>query len=417
MVKNKRIEILFPLIIFSVLLCARFHSAMFHGGRFMAEEGCIFFEKAWNSSWSEALFFSYGGYLNIVANASTLLAYHFMPLADAPYLTMGIALLFQLCAPWLILTAKDAWLASYRVRLIAVTVLLVVPEWVEVSLHSVHSQYHLALCCGLILALDTEKGWREYLRCALLFCAPLSGPGGVVMAPLFILRAIADRTRVRMAECLVINVASAIQILLFFHKFQTRAYSVNCYDYVLVFLIRYVMTPLIGLKHTVIHIGQSLQTMEQEGNTPYPFVMVAVCLLGLCVGTLIYQMIFNKRSHEAVWLALAGGAHALVSMFGALGGAITLFPPYFAERYIFVGQSLFSLSIVCLAVTGTPVVKKICWYLVAIMVVMGIYHFITPFNKNMLHGPSWWVEVTRWEKNHDTALHIWPQPEWNMHLH
>lgn len=416
MIKKEKLQTLFQLIIFSILLCAQFHSAVFHGGRFMAEEGCIFFEKAWNSSWSDALFFSYGGYLNIVANASTLLACHLMPLADAPYFTMGVSLLLQLCAPWLVLTAKDAWLASYRVRLMAVALLLVVPEWVEVSLHSVHSQYHLSLCCGLILALATEKGWREHLRRVLLFLAPLSGPGGVVMAPLFILRALVDRTRARVIECLVINVASAIQMLLFFHKYQERTYDFNFHDYVLVFLTSYVMMPLIGIKPFITNIALSIQGMEKAGHTPYFPVGVALALLVLCAGTLVYQAVRNRASHEAAWLAIAGGTHALASMYGALGGASTVLVAGCAQRYVFVGQSLFALSIACLAVTGTPAIRTLCRYLVAIMLVMGTYHFITPFAKNMLHGPSWRGEVARWEQDHDAPLHIWPQPEWNMHL-
>ena len=414
---KKDYKVIVTIIIFSVLLCFQFHSALLHGGRFMAEEGCIFFEKAWTSSWSDALFFSYGGYLNIVANAGTLLAYHVMPLADAPYLTMGIALVFQLCAPWLVLTAKDAWLVSYRVRLMAVALLLLVPEWVEVSLHSVHSQYHLSLCCGLILALATGKGVCEYVRCALLFLAPLSGPGGVVMAPLFILRAAVDRSRARVVECMVINVASAVQLLLFFHKFQDRTYSVNFYDYALVFLTRYAMTPLMGFKPFIIKFANVIQEMEKGGRTPYLLVILAFCVIGLCVGTLIYQTVRNKQAEEAAWLALAGGMHALVSMYGALGGAITVIVPSYSQRYVFVGQSLFALSIACLAVTATPSVRKTCRYLVSIMLVVGMYHFITPFMKNMLHGPSWKAEVAHWEKDHDAPLHVWPPPEWNMHLH
>ncbi|MCE2565436.1 hypothetical protein [Komagataeibacter sp. FNDCF1] len=414
--KSNTKEVILPLLIFSFLLLARFYYALFHGGRFLAEEGNIFFEKAWTSSWSEALFYSYGGYLNIVANASTLLACRLMPLADAPYLTMAIALLFQICAPLLILTARDTWLATPRVRYIAAALLLLVPESAEVSLHSIHSQYHLALCAGLIVSLATETGWREGLRRILLFLAPLSGPGGVIFAPLFILRACVDRSRARLVECLLINVASAIQVLFFFKKFDDRVYSFNFYDFVLVFLNHYIMYPFIGLKHALVHFGMHLQDMERMGNPPYFFVGLTLVILVLLGAVLVYEAIRHSDAREAIWFALAGGMHASASLYGALGGAITAIPAGNAERYVFVGQSLFALCILCLAMTGTRVISRTCWYLVYIMLAMGAYHYIA-FGKNMVHGPSWWEETARWKQDHSHVLLIWPEePQWTMRL-
>ncbi|ATU73936.1 hypothetical protein SXCC_01153 [Gluconacetobacter sp. SXCC-1] len=413
--RNKK-EVLLPLALFSLLLLVRFHSALLQGGRFMAEEGSIFFEKACTSSWYDALFYSYGGYLNIVANASTLLAFHFMPVADAPYLTMAIALLFQLCAPLIILTARDAWLSTFRVRCTVTALLLLVPESAEVSLHSIHSQYHLALCCGLIVSMATETGWRESLRRILLFLAPLSGPGGVILAPLFILRALVDRSRSRLAECLIINLSSAIQMLFFFHKFNDRVYNFNFCDFVLVFLSRYIMYPFIGFKHFVVHAGHHLQKMEMAGDTPYSLVILTLLLIVLLAGILVRQAIRDRDAREAVWFALAAGLHGSASLYGALGGAVTALPAGCAERYVFVGQSLFAVSIACLAVTGTRTIRKICAYLVPIMLVMGAYHYVAT-GKNMLHGPSWWGEVALWRHDHSHALRVWPaEPEWTMHL-
>ncbi|QHC34988.1 hypothetical protein [Komagataeibacter xylinus] len=223
-IKNKSF-VFIVLSVFSIFLLSRFSGTLLHGGRFQAEEGCVFFEKAWYSSWYGALFHSFGGYINIMANGSTLLASRLVPLAYAPYVTMSIALVFQLMAPFMLLTAKDEWLSSTRTRIVAVALLLFVPQSVEVSVQSMHTQFHLALCCGLILALATTSGWREYMRLGLLFLGPLSGPGAVSMAPLFVLRLFFDRTRARLVECLVIVGASATQLLFFFEKYGERTYN------------------------------------------------------------------------------------------------------------------------------------------------------------------------------------------------
>src|SRR5262245_333824 len=59
---------------FALLTFLRFPSASLNG-RFWAEEGSVFYAHTWTSPFAEALLFSYGGYLNFVANTSALLAY------------------------------------------------------------------------------------------------------------------------------------------------------------------------------------------------------------------------------------------------------------------------------------------------------------------------------------------------------
>ncbi|MGS0647198.1 hypothetical protein ACU81Q_06155 [Komagataeibacter melomenusus] len=415
-IKN-RFFILITLSVFSMVILSDFSPALLHGGRFMAEEGCVFFEKAWYSSWYDALFYSFGGYINIVANASTLLARHLVPLAYAPYVTMSVALLFQLGAPFLLLTAKDAWLASPRVRLVAVALLLLVPQSVEVSAQSLHSQFHLALCCGLILALETCSGWREYLRLIMLFLGPLSGPGAVSLGPLFVLRLLADRSRVRLVECLVIISASAIQVLFFFGKFKTRTYNSNLYDCILAFFVRYFVYPFMGFKHFVNRLGQTLQAHELAGHPPYGFIVLTLALMALVAGMFLYQAWYNKNTREAAWLALAGATHAFAAMYGALNGAVTIIVPYFAERYVFVGQSLLACSVLCLAVTGGQVVQRVCRVLVAVMLLFGVYHYFKPFIFHpFMEGPSWRGEVARWGKDHSYGLRAWPAIGWLVYL-
>ena len=129
-------------------------------GRFWAEEGQHFFEDAWFMAPLPALFTSFGGYLNLVANAAAVLARWLMPLRLAPYLTISTGLFFQLCPPLLVLGARDAWLQPFNVRCSAWLLLLLVPASEEIWLQTLHCQFELSLCCAIILALDVETGWR-----------------------------------------------------------------------------------------------------------------------------------------------------------------------------------------------------------------------------------------------------------------
>jgi hypothetical protein len=53
-------------------------------GRFWAEEGSVFFQRAWDWPWWEALLSPHANYLNITGNAAALLAAHLTTLRAAP---------------------------------------------------------------------------------------------------------------------------------------------------------------------------------------------------------------------------------------------------------------------------------------------------------------------------------------------
>src|SRR3978361_639414 len=79
------------LILFAALVCLRMPEIVIKG-RFWAEEGRYFYHDAWVMPPLQALLAPVGGYLNIVANASTLAARWLLPLRLAPYLTIAAAL-------------------------------------------------------------------------------------------------------------------------------------------------------------------------------------------------------------------------------------------------------------------------------------------------------------------------------------
>lgn len=114
---------------FALLICIRLPGILIHG-RFWAEEGSPIFQYAWTMPWYNVLTLSYGGYLSIVPNLAGLLARHLVPLAYAPYVTITIALLIQLCPAILLATARDEWLSG-RIRLITALLLLATPPATE----------------------------------------------------------------------------------------------------------------------------------------------------------------------------------------------------------------------------------------------------------------------------------------------
>ena len=137
--------------IFILLVVVRI-PAILTDGRFWAEEGVVYFHAAWHQSWLDALFTIHTGYLNLVASVATLLALHLVTLEQAPLVTTAVACGIQILPTIILATSRIPWLKRWPTFTIALLLLLIPAGDSEVWLNSITSQFHLALCVGLILA-------------------------------------------------------------------------------------------------------------------------------------------------------------------------------------------------------------------------------------------------------------------------
>ena len=380
-------------------------------GRFWAEEGHTFFANAWTMPPLRALFTSYGGYLNLVANAATLAAHELLPLRLAPYATIGVGFAFQLLPPLLLLTARDEWLERMRFRAAGVMLILLVPGTEELWLQSLHAQFQLTLCCGIILALETGTGTGAgaAARLAILALTPLCGPGGIVLVPLFLLRAALDRSRARLGQGLVLAAGSAVQVLLFFEPFASREFRLDPVTLVCVVAVRHVVEPLFGLK-VAYRAGHAIRRDLALHHLPVGAMLLAVAVF-VPVGVAALRV---KRAGASRWLLAAAGCTACVAYYGAIGGATVLIGAQSAERYVFVPQALLALAILAFAATAPRRVARVAGVLVVWLLVAGAATFVAtlPDTRN---GPAWSDEVRAWQHDPSRALRLWPDG-WTVRL-
>lgn len=396
------------LILFAALVCLRMPEIVIKG-RFWAEEGRYFYHDAWVMPPLQALLAPVGGYLNIVANASTLAARWLLPLRLAPYLTIAAALAVQLCPPLLWLSARDEWLRPPRVRLAGVLLLLFVPASEEIWLQTLHCQFELTLCCAMILALEIERGTAAWLRLGLLFLAPLCGPGAIALVPLFFLRAIVDFSIARFGQAMVLAAGAALQLAFFFQAVPGRGYALHPRLLMAVIAVHHLALPFGGVPlagTTAAWIRGQLAT----GHMPIVIIVLpALVFLPFLVATLL-----RRRSMAAFWLLFAGLLLAATSYFGAIGGLAGLLEPHLGERYSFVPQALFGLAALVLAATASKRVAAFCWAVVAWLVVLGAYGYFQPWSF-VADGPSWRPQVAQWQADPAHPLLIWPKG-WTMTL-
>ncbi|MBV1902331.1 MAG: hypothetical protein KUG58_01695 [Marinosulfonomonas sp.] len=182
-------------------------------GRFWAEEGTVFFPGICTAPGFDGIFFLFNNHLELWTNLGVLIS-SLAPIGNAPAITTTYAIILQ-SIPLAIIAVKRADLGlsniSVFVVLLAATGML---QAAEVWANTINLHFHFLVVASLILALPcTGKRWVPFSLILLTMCG-LSGIPANFLAPLFIVFAILEKSRVRAMQALVITVTAALQIYL-----------------------------------------------------------------------------------------------------------------------------------------------------------------------------------------------------------
>lgn len=400
--------------VFALIVVLRLPNAWVHG-RFQDEEATVFLAYAWHHSVADALFRPFAGYWNLGATGPTALVAQLvkggaLPLERAPYLTMLIALAFQLLPAILLLTAKAKWLAKRVAVAAALLIVAIAPATEEVWLNVLHIQFHLALCVALILALNVPEHRAARISYGvLLFVAPLCGPGAIVVLPLFALRSFVDRDKGRAMQLLCIAAGTAIQLIFFYGTSPVRGQVAEPAAIAAAMFVRVFALPAIGIDGTysvarVIGDSRAAQTMTWTW-----FAAATVILFSTMI------VISLRRRDAAVWLVLSSLLISAASLFGmVLIQQNNLFSVFAGERYNFLPVVLIGLALVVIAMRGGFPGARLAGFLCVLLLANGAYNYRKPLHYYS-DGPSWPEQVAVWRTDHRHPLAVWPRP-WTADL-
>jgi hypothetical protein len=393
--------------VFVALICLRLPNVVWHG-RFYAEEGEFFFGYAWHMPWGQALWHPLGGYLNIVASGTTLLTKilvenGWIPLEDAPYLTEAVALFFQTCPAILLLSSRAAWLRPRWAVPCALAILATPPLTEQVWLHTLHSQFHLALCAAIILTTETETAWgRALFRIGPLLLGPLCGPASIVMLPFFVARAVLEQTRARWLEAAALALGATAQLGLFYSASASRSYHIGPDMLASIMFVRHIVLPFAGPVPAA-RYAEVVRSIVGAGGIPWATLFLSVAVFGALV------LASLRRWREApAWLLISGLALAAISYFGAIHSGPMLLNVAFATRYSFVPQVLIGFALLAFATTGSSRLSQISGFAAAWIVVVGLATYFRPMS-NLADGPDWRAEVAAWRADPEHRLAVWPK--------
>ena len=377
-------------------------------GRFWAEEGTVFFRKAWNLPWWEALLAPHAGYLNLVGNAAALLAAHLTTLRAAPYVTTTIGVIIQCLPAMLLSTSRDKWLQSRLVLVIASAVIVCAPVPEEVWANSADSHFHLALCVGLILAIETQSGVMGKVHGCVILLAALSGPAAWSLIPLYALRAVLDRSKPRALQGLMLLLGAMIQIA-FFAGLGSRDSSASPSVLGAIVLAKHVLTPLLGHRLASAPVADLRHQFESGSGPLWPLALVVILF------AIAFVAAASRPTKAPLWLLVASLMLAATAYLGSLGQKIDLISVVGGGRYAFAPQVLIGLALLSWTVIYPGRLRVLSGLILVWIVGVGGWNYFVPTFPDAMAGPVWRDEVEDWQSDPRRPLQIWPTG-WTMRL-
>jgi hypothetical protein len=377
-------------------------------GRFWAEDGKIYFAYAWSHGWLDALAAEHISYISIVPNAATLLAARLTSLESAPVLTAATALVIQLLPPALLASSGVPWLRNPFSLALAFALVLIPPGGSEIWLNTATSQFHLMLCVGIVLASDARRGWPGLLQSGSVALASLNGPGAAFLAPLFLARAVLDRSGTRTMQTALLVFGALVQFAVHLRApAGIRQMGIDPALLATIIYVKHILLPVTG-EDIANRLSANLPSALAAGRWPRRATILVVAALGW-----LFVVSYRTDRRHAFWLAAAGMVILLLSYFGALDKR-TLVIPGVGGRYAFAPNALFSLTLLSVVAEGGRPARSVAGAIIVAIVIAGCGDYFR-LPDSMKQGPNWRLEVAAWRQDPSRPLQIWPNG-WHMTL-
>src|SRR5436190_1405231 len=214
--------------------------------RFWAEEGTVFYAGFVGKSFLECIFYIGHGSLQILSNAIVYLAAQ-APVAFAPAITTYLALgLHLLVVAQIVLFARAHGLAR-PVALLLTAAWALLPQTYEIWLNSVNAQWVAGISALLLFAMPSD--WlARHRKGALAGCLiyGLSGVPAALFAPVFLLRAAVERSRLIATLAAVLSVGVVLQLAVIAWVGDPRPFTTDPLVLILPIFLQSVLAPVLS---------------------------------------------------------------------------------------------------------------------------------------------------------------------------
>jgi len=385
---------------------------LFKDPRFWAEEGAAYYKDCLGHTFATCLQIVHGGSYQLLENLMVYIASR-LPIITAPAATMYLSLAVHLVVVGQIVQFTRAYRLSVAVTALLVLAWALLPATYEVWLSATNVQWVAGVSVLWVLVMPSE--WlAEHRKGVLGWCAicGLSGVPGVLLAPVFVLRALLDRSRTILAIALVLGSCAAFQLATLAHfgtsEERTLA-SHNAITLVVPFFLQTVLSPVFTADFATA-LGHALAAPRaNSGMIPF-----GIALAGLGVTTVAVAVARSGLRNHLV--ALTVGAWVLLTLvqsFGGLGRPEIFLSGWGGARYFLAG----SVCLCILLAWGTrgPVraLRILASGLMACIVLSGaVQAKLSSWQAGMLTGPSWRHQIRTCPVGKPCRVMVWGGADW-----
>ncbi len=405
---------------------------LFTEPRLWAEEGTRYFRSAYafaeSPQWYRSLFQVQRGYFALWPNIAATAAANLVPLEEAPRVTTALALLIQLAAVAILLWSESELWSHRGIKTLGVLAMIFAPLSGEIWLNTINSQFVLALIGFLILHANARQSQRlRWLFHALLGIAGLTGVVSILLTPLFVFKALKEKSRERAIQAGILSACSLIQaaIMMLFASDTRSTIFIRWTGMDWTLIVSVLWTQSIGLLLFGLENARGFFSLITALRATNPQAYQIGCLLlGVIEIACLWAISLPLDSLNRLTLLGSYLTLILVSTAGALpADRLALVNPGVAERYFYAPNAILALTAV--GSLQRFQARKFAsgqrrWMLIpgAVFLAASLLWGMKQFQPTTQAGadwPSWREQVRIWRKQPDHELEIWP-PGWKTQL-
>jgi len=393
--------------------------------RIWAEEGTVYMAYAYNHSFWQALVAPHQGYYGLFPNLATILALAF-GVEHAPTVTTWLSFGAQLLPIAIIAWSNGSiWRVWYR-RLLGVLVVLFAASSGEVWLNTINAQFYFNIAVFLLLLEDSRTfvKWRRWLYAFILAFSALTGAVSCFMLPMYILKAIWERSRGSVLQAGILSLGTLVQVMAWWSSrdanlgLPSRLGNLDYPSLIAVIVNRTVVAPILGQSLAGL-TAELLMAVRTAGGAVYNLLTA-----GLSIGFLALLIALCWRNPKQ-GILMAGSYLLVVSLSIATAlvapgdPKFLLVYPYGAIRYFYSPSVMLLLLLTANIDLPAPKPRWLTWFSLILLLaglVSGAWHYAGDIEQfRGANWPNWSWEINRWKADPEHEVRIWPPP-WTMKL-
>jgi hypothetical protein len=411
MILNKNFFNLKVLILALILILIFYRSPyIILNGRFISEEGYIFFKNSYENGPIQGFFqiFWETGYLNLWANIGSILA--LVPsLEYAPIATVYLALSLKIYIFIFILYSDSEFFQNLRDKFFLCFIVLLSPVMVpNIWLNTLNSMSYFGILTILIFfQRNKTKNFYEKISPYILLLSGLSSLYSAILAPFFLLKYYFNKNKINYYNFVAISFSAIIQFsIIIYAKFNSFIFEYKT-GISLVKLISYCYNVIVK-SFFGREVGQILTKQIININQ-----IKILSILFIILSIFFIYFIIKEKDKILNFLILILITESFFVLIGSSHDQV-------GGRYAVVPGILFLLITYRLFQINQKILKFIFMIMIINSLILGTYEFKfktkNPRYLKCINCPVWKEEVKKWKIDNDYIIQIWNYPGKSMTL-